>query len=270
MNAHQRVIVVTGAGNGMGREVTLELVRRGAVVAAVDINQDALNQTVQRAGSAANISTHVVDVADLAQVAALPAAVVAAHGQVDGVINVAGIIHTFKKVQDLPYEDIQRVFNINFFGAVYMVKEFLPHLLQRPAAQILNVSSMGGYVPVPGQTMYGASKAALKLFTEGLRSELKGTNVGVSLLFPGAIATNISVNSGIMTQAEAEAMAKQGGTKFKTMPAPVAGKLIVDAFEQNAIHAFAGSDAKTMDIMSRIAPEYAANMIQAQMASLLK
>ena len=119
-----------------------------------------------------------------------------------------------------------------------------------------------------GQTMYGATKAALKLFTEGLRSELKGTNVGVSLLFPGAIATNISVNSVIMTQAEAEAMAAQAVNKFKSTPAPLAGKLIVDAFEQNRYHAFAGSDAKTMDIMSRIAPEYAANLIQSQMASL--
>lgn len=271
MNAQGKVVVVTGAGNGMGREVALELVRRGARVAAVDINQEALNQTVQLVGAdAARVSAHVVNVADLSHVAALPAAVIAAHGQVDGLINVAGIIHKFKKVQDLPYEDIQRVFNINFFGVVYMVKEFLPHLFQRPEAQILNVSSMGGYVPVPGQTMYGASKAALKLFTEGLRSELVNTKVGVALLFPGAIATNISVNSGIMTAAEAEAMAKQGGSKFKTMPAPVAGKLIVDAFEQNSFHAFAGSDAKTMDILSRLAPEYAANLIQSQMASLLK
>jgi short-subunit dehydrogenase len=200
----------------------------------------------------------------------LPAAVIATHGQVDGLINVAGIIHKFKKVHDLSYEDIHRVFDINFFGVVHMVKEFLPHLLQRPAAQILNVSSMGGYVPVPGQTMYGASKAALKLFTEGLRSELKGTSVGVSLLFPGAIATNISVNSGAMTQAEVDVMVKQAGNKFKSTSAATAGKLIVDAFEQNSYHAFAGSDAKTMDIMSRIAPEYAANLIQTQMANLLK
>lgn len=269
MNAQGKVVVVTGAGNGMGREVTLELIRRGARVAAVDINHDALNQTAQLVAAGAMLSTHVVNVADLPQVAALPAAVIAAHGQVDGLINVAGIIHKFKKVQDLSYEEIQRVFNINFFGVVYMVKEFLPHLLQRPTAQILNVSSMGGYVPVPGQTMYGASKAALKLLTEGLRSELKGSNVGVSLLFPGAIATNIAVNSGIMTAAESESMAKQAGNKFKSTPAPVAGKLIVDAFEQNPFHAFAGSDAKTMDIMSRIAPEYAANLIQSQMASLL-
>lgn len=270
MNVNGKVVVVTGAGNGMGREVTLELLRRGARVAAVDINSSALADTVALAAHMhTNISTHMANVANLADVSALPSAVIAAHQQVDGLINVAGVIHKFKKVADLDYADIERVFQINFFGSVYMVKEFLPHLRQRPAAQILNVSSMGGYVPVPGQTMYGASKAALKLFTEGLRSELKGSNVGVSLLFPGAIATNIAVNSGIMTAAESEAMTKQAGNKFKSTPVTVAGKLIVDAFEQNLFHAFAGSDAKTMDILSRIAPEYAANLIQSQMAQLL-
>ena len=271
MKTNGKVIVVTGAGNGMAREVTLELLRRGARVAAVDINQAALDETMKLAGAAsARVSTHIVDVSDLAQVAALPAAVIAAHGQVDGVMNIAGIIHKFRKVQDLSYDDIHRIFNINFFGTVHMVKEFLPHLLARPEAQILNVSSMGGYVPVPGQTMYGASKAAIKLFSEGLRSELLGTPVGVCVLFPGAIATNMPVNSGIMTSQEAEAMAKQGAAKFKTTPAPLAGTMIVEAFESNRFHSFVGSDAKMMDILSRIMPERAALTIQQQMASLLK
>ena len=110
MNAQNSVIVVTGAGNGMGREVTLELVRRGARVAAVDINPDALAQTVQLAGSDARISTHVVNVADVAQVAALPAAVVAAHGQVDGLINVAGIIHKFKNKKIICTSRFNRIF----------------------------------------------------------------------------------------------------------------------------------------------------------------
>ena len=71
MNAQGKVVVVTGAGNGMGREVTLELIRRGARVAAVDINHDALNQTAQLVAAGAMLSTHVVNVADLPQVAAL-------------------------------------------------------------------------------------------------------------------------------------------------------------------------------------------------------
>lgn len=271
MNVNQKVIVVTGAGNGMGRETTLELARRGATIAAVDINQKSLDDTVALAGAqGTQISTHVVDVTNLEQVAALPQEVIALHAGVDGLINVAGIIHKFRKVNDLSYDEIHRVMNVNFFGTVHMVKEFLPHLMKRSQAQILNISSMGGYLPVPGQTIYCASKAAIKLFSEGLRAELSGTNVGVNVLFPGAIATNISVNSGASTQAEVDAMTKQSGMTIKTTPADVAGKLIVGAFEGNPFHAFAGSDAKLMYWWGRFLPEGAATMIQKQMASLLK
>ncbi|WP_252629481.1 SDR family oxidoreductase, partial [Enterobacter sp. JH539] len=90
-------------------------------------------------------------------------------------INNAGIIQPFVKIDQLGYEVVERVFNVNFYGTLYMTKTFLPHLLTRPEAHIVNVSSMGGFLPVPGQTIYGASKAAVKLFTEGLHSELADT-----------------------------------------------------------------------------------------------
>lgn len=112
------------------------------------------------------------------------------HGKVDGIINNAGIIHPFLKVNELEYDKIKLVMDINFYGTLYMVKSFLPYLLKRPVAHIANVSSMGGFLPVPGQTIYGASKAAVKLLTEGLRAELKDTNVKVTLVFPGGVSTN--------------------------------------------------------------------------------
>jgi short-subunit dehydrogenase len=123
--------------------------------------------------------------------------VIAAHGVVDGLINVAGIIRPFVKLNELDYDVIQRVINVNLYGTIHMVKAFLPHLLERPVAHIANVSSMGGFLPVPGQTIYGASKAAVKLMTEGLYAELLDTNVGVSVVFPGAVATEITSNSGV-------------------------------------------------------------------------
>jgi NAD(P)-dependent dehydrogenase (short-subunit alcohol dehydrogenase family) len=264
-----KVIVVTGAGNGMGRDVTLQLLKAGASVAAVDLNKEMLAETEALAGGKSKtLSLHVVDVSNLTQVAALPAAVVKAHGHVDGLINVAGIIHKFRRVSELTYEEIHKIFNVNFFGSLHMVKEFLPLLKKRPEAQILNVSSMGSYVPVPGQTMYGASKAALKLFTEGLRMELVGTKVGVSLVFPGAVSTNISTNSGAVTPKEAKAMAAKAGS-FKMTSSPDAAAKIIEGFEGNVYHGFAGNDAQMMDRISRLVPEQAAKIIQKQMASLL-
>lgn len=267
-----KVVVVTGGGAGMGREAVLEMLRRGAKgIAAVDIKQESLDETIKLAGAnGSKISTHVVDISNLDQVRELPAAVLAKHGQVDGLLNVAGIIHPFHTVNDLTYEQIHKVFNVNFFGTVQMVKEFLPHLLARTEAQITNISSMGSYVPVPGQTIYGASKAAVKLFTEGLRSELAGGPVGVNLVFPGAVATNIAGNSGAMTDAEMKAMASNPeASKYKTLAPAVAGSIIVDGFESNHFHNFAGSDAKFMYRYSRLAPEAAAKLIQKQMANLL-
>jgi len=94
-----------------------------------------------------------------------------------------------------------------------MTKALLPYLLKRLEGHIVNISSMGGFLPVPGQTIYGASKAAMKLLTEGLLAELLDTNVHVSVVFPGAIGTNFSVNSGIDQRAMMKNDAKQRSIK---------------------------------------------------------
>src|SRR5690606_411475 len=198
MNVRGKVIVVTGAGSGIGRALTHKLLEEGARVAAVDLNEAALRETAELAGGRRDrVSTHVVNVSDRDAVDALPGAVIEAHGAVDGLINNAGIIQPFVRLKDLPYEAIERVVNVNLYGVVYMTKAFLPHLLERPVAHIVNISSMGGFFPVPGQTLYGASKAGVKLLTEGLYAELIDTNVRVTVVFPGAIATNITSNSGL-------------------------------------------------------------------------
>src|SRR5690606_24464226 len=137
------------------------------------------------------------NVAERAVVEAHAADVVQRFGAVDGVIHCAGIIQPFVRLKDLDYEQIDRVMAVNWLGALYMTKTFLPILLERPEGHIVNVSSMGGFLPVPGQTIYGASKAAVKLLTEGLHSECAGTNVRVTVVFPGAVATNITANSGV-------------------------------------------------------------------------
>lgn len=267
MIINNKVFVVTGGGNGIGRDVVLALVKKGARVAAVDLSETGLAETMSLAGGLADrISTHVVNIADRASVEALPDAVVAAHGAVDGLINVAGIIHRFARVKDLEFGEIEKVMNVNFYGVLNMTKTFLPHLLQRPEGHIATVSSMGAFVPVPGQTIYGASKAAVKLLMEGLNSELLDTNVRVTVVFPGAVGTNIAVNSGAMT---AEQSRQPSTMKIKMTPSPVAADLILRGIEKKSYHVFVGSDSKMMDKLSRIMPERAARIIYSQMRSLL-
>jgi len=265
MQIQGKVIVVTGAGSGMGREIALELVRRKAKVALVDFRKETLAETVLLVKNlGGECSSHILDVTDAKAVIALPAAVKLALGEPDALVNNAGIIQPFLKVNDLSIEDAHHVMNVNFNGPLTLTKAFLPGLIARPDAHVLNVSSMSAYAPVPGQSVYGASKAALKLFTEGLRSELLGTKVGVTIVFPGAIATNIAANSGMKITADANS------SPFPTTPAEVAAKLMVEAIAKNKARLVIGKDAKTMDILSRLNPLYAAKLIYKQMASLLK
>lgn len=264
MQIKDKVFVVTGGGNGIGREVVLQLVQRGAKVAAIDLNEAGLQQTHELSGHSANLHTYAVNITDLARVEQLPTEVKDRFGQVDGVINVAGIIQPFKRINDLSYEDVGRVMNVNFWGLLHMVKTFLPELLARPEGHIVNVASMGAYAPVPGQSVYGASKAAVKLLSEGLYAELLDTNVGVTVVFPGATATNIAGNSGIAMDGQSAE-----NSKFKMTPPSETARLIIEGIEQNKYHVFSGSDAKMMDRISRYAPNRVAKIIYKQMKSLL-
>jgi short-subunit dehydrogenase len=267
-----KVFAVTGGGNGIGREVALGLLARGARVAALDLNEEGLAETVRLAGNQSDrISTHVVNITDRKAVAKLPAAIIKEHGQIDGLLNIAGIIQKFVKINELEWYQIERVIDVNLYGTLNTIKTFLPELLTRPEAAIVNVSSMGAYAPVPGQSLYGATKAAVAQLSRGLHSELIGTNVAVTGVFPGGIGTNIAVNSGIMTAADMEAMAaKSGDSKPRKTTAPVeAGRQIIDAVEKGSYEIFIGSDARIMSRLSRLNPKTAAGLIYKQMKDLL-
>jgi NAD(P)-dependent dehydrogenase (short-subunit alcohol dehydrogenase family) len=268
MKVQNKVIVVTGGGNGIGRELVLNLLSNGARIAAVDINEAGIQETARLAGDKKDkLSTYVVNITDKDTVARLPEEVIARHGAVDGVINNAGIIQPFVRVNNLDFPAIERVMNVNFYGVLYMTKAFLPHLLKRPEAHIVNLSSMGGFLPVPGQTVYGASKAAVKLFTEGLNSELLNTNVRVTVVFPGAIGTNIAGNSGVNISMPSEAANQQ--SLFKALAPDKAAQIIVDGIERNRYPVFVGRDSAFMDFIYRLSAERAAKYIFKQMQSLL-
>ncbi|MCA9392164.1 SDR family NAD(P)-dependent oxidoreductase [candidate division WWE3 bacterium] len=269
MKVKDKTIIVTGAGSGIGRAIVLELLSRGAIVAAVDINDASLQETKELAGDAKDrVSTYVVDITNKENVEKLPEQILQNHANIDGLINDAGIIQPFVKINDLDYDAINRVMNVNFYGMLYMTKTFLPYLLKRDEAHVINVSSMGGFLPVPGQSLYGASKAAVKLLTEGLYAELKNTNVRVSVVFPGATATNIAKNSGVDTS-KIEAATTDAQQKIKALSADKAAEIIVNDIEKNRLYIYVGSDSRIMGLLYRIAPKFATDLITKQMQALL-
>jgi NAD(P)-dependent dehydrogenase (short-subunit alcohol dehydrogenase family) len=266
MDVAGKVVVVTGGGNGIGREVVLEALRRGARVAAVDLRADGLERTAVLAAAGDRLVTFTTDITDREAVAALPAAVEQAFGPADLLIHVAGIIQPFVGLAELDESAIRRVMEVNFFGTVNVVKAFLPMLLARPEAHIANVASMGAFLPVPGQAVYGASKAAVKLMTEGLYAELLGTGVGVTLVLPGAVATDITGNSGVAVPGGLDATEQM---EYPTTAADVAARIILDGIRKDRFHVYVGRDARLMNVFSRLSPRRATHLIQRQMKSLL-
>jgi short-subunit dehydrogenase len=265
MKVQNKVFVVTGAGNGIGRELTLGLLARGARVAGVDLNATSLEETSRLAEPhQGRFASFLANIADQSAVDTLPGRVRSHFGAVDGIINNAGIIQPFLRLQELDYATIERVLHVNLFGTLFVTKAFLPELLQRPEAHIINLSSMGGIVPVPGQTIYCAAKAAVKLLSEGLASELLTTRVRVTVVFPGAVATNIRSNSGVNGSPRVEA-----GSAQKALAPVKAAEIILRGMERNAYHVFVGQDAALMDKLSRLSPSYAARAIAKKMRDLL-
>ncbi|MDQ7993661.1 MAG: SDR family oxidoreductase [Propionicimonas sp.] len=269
MEVPGKVFVVTGAGSGIGREVALGLLALGARVAAADLSASGLAGTVERAGRDADrLSTHEINVTDAAAVDRLPEAVLEAHGSIDGLLNVAGIIQPFVPFTELARADIDRVLMVNFWGVVHTTRAFLPELLSRPAAALVNVSSMGAFIPVPGQTVYGASKAAVKLLTEGLHAELRDTPVRVTVVFPGAVATSITTNSGVHIPAVAGG--NDNAANARVLPPQEAAAIIIKGMRKGAYRVLVGSDAKVMDWFTRLVPERAMTTIADRMAGLLR
>ncbi len=201
------------------------------------------------------VSTHVLDVADAAAVAALPAAVLAAHPGLDLLVNNAGVAlgGTFEEVAE---HDFEWLFGINFWAVVRMTRAFLPLLRTAEEARLVNISSVFGLIAPPGQTAYVASKFAVRGFSESLRHELKGTAVGVTVVHPGGVNTAIARNARApaATSAIDAARARTSFQAGLTLPPAVAGEAIVRAVERRRPRVIVGRDARLAAAVERLAP----------------
>ena len=259
MKITNKVIIVTGGGNGLGRELVLHLLESGCRVVAVDINDKALKETYALSGGyCSSLMLSKTDIIDAAAIDKMVHQAQLRFGNIDGIINNAGIIQPFRRIKDIDSAVIERVFNINFMGTLNLIKATLPLFYNRPEAHIVNISSMGGFLPVPGQAIYGASKAAVKILSEALRAELVNTNIGVTTVFPGALYTNIKANSGLQADAGAGTEGHAASAAFSPRKAAA---MIVHAMEQNKAQLYIGKDSESMSLLYRIHPGMATKLI---------
>ena len=274
-NFKDKTAVITGAGSGMGRYLAILLAKDGADVVVCDVNEDTLNKTLEMLKQYnVSISSHVLDVAIKEDIEALPGKVIEQHGKVDLVFNNAGVA-TGGHFQDMDEKYWDWVMGVNFHGVVNSTRAFIPHMIDRPEAAIVNTSSIFGMVAVPGQSAYHATKFAVRGFTESLALEMADTNPNLQIhcVHPGHIGTNIA-GTARMDDQVAKKVIEDGkksiftwkpptsleemGQEFKQggMHPSKAAKIILSGVKKNKRRIFIGLDARLLDLSQRLFPKH--------------
>lgn len=251
-----KVAVITGAGSGIGQALAVQLARAGTHLALADIRTEALEATVALLSeNGPRVSQHRIDVASRSEVATFPAAVIEAHGGVDLLFNNAGVA-LGGHFTDVSADDFDWLFNINFHGVVHMTRAFLPHLLQRPGAHLTNIASLFSLVAPAGQSAYSASKFAVRGFTDALRHELEGRELGISVVCPGGIATAIARNARMAASLPAEVVARQQAraAKLLRLPPERAAAEILEGIRRRKPRILVGHDARLGAFVERLMP----------------
>ncbi len=256
------VVVITGAGSGIGRALAREFAARGAQLALADVNAAALDVTVGMLGSArATARKYVVDVADASAVEAFAGKVQQDFARATILINNAGVA-LYGTFEEMTLPEFAWLFNVNFWGVLHGCKFFLPLLRKEKEARIVNISSVFGLIAPPGQTAYGSSKYAVRGFSESLREELRETSVALSCVHPAGIATSIAATgrgaaaSNIKDQEEARELFN----RVATITPEEAARTIVQGIIESKDRILIGSDAYRIDRMARLFPTRAGKM----------
>lgn len=257
-----RIAVVTGAASGIGRAVSELLAARGAKLVLVDVDAGGLAETARTIRSSGrDAREHVVDVSDKAAMQALAKTVADQHGAVHLLVNNAGVSvgATFEQHS---LDDFEWLMGINFWGVVYGCKLFLPLLRRADEAHIVNISSVFGMVGVPMNSSYCASKFAVRGLTETLRAELMDSNIGVTSVHPGGVATNIVRRARFVEPDDMKGLHARTVRAFERMlPPEKAAIAIVRGIERNSARVLITREAYLIDAAKRLMPVLSSEMI---------
>jgi NAD(P)-dependent dehydrogenase (short-subunit alcohol dehydrogenase family) len=234
-NANQ-VALVTGASSGMGKVIARQLIKDGLTVVV------AARRTEQMADLAAlGASPIALDVSDAGSRQAAVASITDRFGGVDVLVNNAGF-GLYGSIEDVPLADAHYQFDVNVFGAAALIQLLVPHMRQKRAGKIINITSMGGKIYTPLGAWYHASKHALEGLSDSLRLELKQFNIDVVVVEPGIIETDFG------NVVEGPMLKFSGKTAYGTLAAKVA-KATAQSYRPGA-----GSSPQVIaDVVSRAA-----------------
>ena len=253
---NNKVVVITGAGSGIGRSLAKLCAKRGARLALCDVDTAGLEQTRSECANA-KVLTGVVDVSDRAAVETFRDEVVAEYGQVDLVVNNAGVAHS-QTIEDTTYDDFEWIMGINFWGVVHGSKAFLPELKKHSGSALVNVSSVFGLISVPTQGTYNATKFAVRGFTEALRHETADSDLHVMCVHPGGIKTGIAHSARFYVGPDGGNDQGKAAGDFvnkmaRTTPDQAARKILSDLGKRKG-RCLIGVDAQIISAISRLVP----------------
>lgn len=248
-----KVVVITGAGSGIGQALAVEFAKQGARLALSDINAAGLQATLGRLPGGTDAKTYVFSVASREQVYQHADDVKRDFGAAHFVINNAGtsIVAT---VDHVTIEEVERVLDVNLWGVIYGTKAFLPLMLAQKEGCIVNISSVFGLVAVPCQMAYTMSKFAIRGLTETLWQELEGTGVRAVVVHPGGINTNITQAPAAVNEGEFERQQKLGVSAMMTTTPEDCARQIVDGLRSGDNRLLVGNGAKQLHWISRLFP----------------
>ena len=253
-NLDNRVAVITGAGSGIGQALARQLGAQGCRLALNDWNKSNLDALVHELqGQGVAVFGLDFDVSDRSQMQLFADQTLTTYGQVDIVVNNAGISHEVRGAAQIPPEEYERILGVNFYGVLHGTQIFMPYLMARPEASVVNISSVFGIIGYPGQGPYCASKWAVRGFNETLRIELADTPVQMTSVHPGGIRTNIVRNIQSDNAAAMDEFIKNFDQVAKTT-SEQAAKVIIKGIQNKSNKVLIGPDARVIDWVSRIFP----------------
>jgi butyryl-CoA dehydrogenase len=252
-NFKDKVIVITGAGSGIGQELAMQFAAKGAILALNDLKKETLAETWDIIPAEARGYMEAFDVGDREAVENFAASVRKALGRVDVVINNAGFTLAINPVIHSAVEDYERVIRVNLWGVIYGSLAFMPHLRAQEESCLVNISSVFGLMGFPGQAPYNVSKFGVRGFTETLRVEMRGTGLQVVCVHPGGIKTNIARNAEGGDDAANARFVKTFDKNAKTTAAEAAN-VIITGIERGKNRIPIGADARFIDKITRLMP----------------
>lgn len=243
-----RVAVITGAGSGIGRALAGRLAAEGAILCLSDVDPVGLAQThswIKHLGARGRVD--LLDVADRTAVAAYADLLAATFPAIHLVINNAGVSHGGDFL-GMSYTDIDRVVNVDFWGVVNGTKAFLPLLIDSGDGALVNLSSLFGLIPAPGQSAYVAAKYAVRGFTESIRIELlaAGHPVTVTCVHPGGVKTGIARNGTVNAGDDPAGNSDYFDEKLARTSADRAAQLILRGAARGRPRVLIGADARVL------------------------